>query len=150
MVQDPAAHTQYGQNAVLLTSSNEIKDRWVEHFSELLNQPSEVDMSILDEIPQPIDETLDELITEAELDQALKNTKRGQSPGPDGVLPEVLIHGGVRLKAFLFAILTLFWTSEDIPSDMTDPNITKLFKKGDKRQCGNYRGFPSLVLLERC
>ena len=103
-------------------------------------------MSILDEIPQqPIDETLDDPIAEAELHQALKNTKLGKSPGPDGVLPEVLIHGGVRLKAFLFAILTLFWTSEDIPSDMTDPNITKLFKKGDKSQCGN-----SLVSLERC
>jgi len=32
------------KNDILLTSSMEIKDRWVEHFSELLNQPSEVDI----------------------------------------------------------------------------------------------------------
>ena len=143
-----SSHAVRSKDGVLLTSSDEIKDRWVEHFSELLNQPSEVDMSILDEIPQqPIDETLDEPITEAELDQALKNTKLGKSPGPDGVLPEVLIYGGGRLKAFLFSILTLFWNSEVIPSDMTDPNITKLFKKGDKSQCGNYRGISLLSVV---
>ena len=101
----------------LLTSSEEIRDRWVEHFSELLNQPSEVDETILQEIEQfPIDESLDAPITEAELDTALKNTKPGKSPGPDGVLPELLVHGGNRLRAFLFTIISMFWITEDIPS----------------------------------
>jgi len=51
------------------------------------------------------------------------------------VFPEILIHGGARLRAFLISIITLLW---DIPADMTDPNITILFKKGDRAQCGNY------------
>jgi len=50
--------------------------RWVEHFSELLNQPSEVDTTILKEIEQlPIDESLDVPITEDKLDESLKNNK---------------------------------------------------------------------------
>jgi len=50
--------------------------RWVEHFSELLNQPSELDTTILKEIEQlPIDESLDVPITEDKLDESLKNNK---------------------------------------------------------------------------
>ena len=141
-------HPIRSKNDNLLTSSTKIKDRWVEHFSNLLNQPSEADMSILEEIHQhPIDRSLDEPITEAELDKALKNTKLGKSPGPDGILPEVLVHGGARLKAFLFTMISLFWASERIPPDVKDPNITTLFKKGDRSQCGNYRGISLLGVV---
>ena len=105
-------------------------------------------MDILEDIDQhAIDNSLDEPITEDELDKALKNTKLGKSPGPDGVLPEIVVHGGARLRAFLFSIITLLWVSEDIPADMTDPNITILFKKGDRAQCGNYRGISLLSIV---
>ena len=127
------------KSGVLLTSSPDIKDRWVEHFSEPLNQPTNVDASLINDIKQfTIDGTLDLPITEEELDTALKNTKLGKGPGPDGVLPEVLVHGGNTIKAFLFAIIAMFWVTENLPSEITDPNITILFKKGDRSQCGNY------------
>ena len=127
-----SSHPVKSKNGVLLTSSEEIKSRWIEHFSELLNQPTDVDESILGEDEQlPIDESLDSPITEAELDKAINNTKLRKSPGPDGVLPEVLVHGGNRLKAFLFTIISMFWFTENLPPDITDPNITILFKKGD-------------------
>ena len=65
-------------------------------LSELLNQPSEVDMRILEAIEQhPIDKSLDEPIKEDELNQALKSTELGKSPGRDGILPEILVRGGV-------------------------------------------------------
>ncbi|XP_065062396.1 uncharacterized protein LOC135689175 [Rhopilema esculentum] len=132
----------------LLTSSTDIKKRWVEHFDELLNQPTDVDDSLIDEIEQlPIDNSLDLPLTEEELDTALKNTKLVKSPGPDGVLPEVLVHGGNTLKAFLFAIISMFWITENMPSEVTDPNITILFKKGDQSQCGNYCGISLLSVV---
>lgn len=102
----------------------------------------------MDEIEQlPIDESLDAPISEAELEKALQNTRLGKSPGPDGILPEILVHGGVRLRVFLFAIITLFWNTESVPSDLTDPNITILFKKGDRSLCGNYRGISLLSVV---
>ena len=141
-------HPIKSESDILLTSSTEIKDHWVEHFSALLNQPSQVDMTILDDIDQhAIDYSLDESITEAELDKALKNTKLGKSPGPDGVLPEILVHGGARLQAFLFSIISLLWFTEKFPADIKDPNITILFKKGDRAQCGNYRGISLLSVV---
>ena len=95
----------------------------------------------------PINDSLDDPIIERELDQALKNTKLGKSPGPDGVLAEVLVNGGTRLRAFLLTMVTIFWSTENIPTDFIDPNITILYKKGDRSHCGNYRGIFLLSIV---
>ena len=100
-------------------------------------------LNILEDIEQhPIIESLDDSVTEDELiDKALKNTKLGKSSGPDGVLP------CARRRSFEASLLALFtdvWTTENIPSDLVDPSITILFKKGDRSQCGNYRGISLL------
>ena len=79
----------------LLSSPDDIKERWVEHFNELLNQPTDVDWDILDEVEEhPTIEELDEPITMEEVDIAIKNTKLRKSQGPDGIIPEVLVYGG--------------------------------------------------------
>ena len=73
------SHPVRSKGGVLLTTPEEIKERWVEHFSELLNHRTEVDLSIVEDIEQnPINDSLDDPITESELDQALKNTKLGK------------------------------------------------------------------------
>ena len=41
------SHPVRSKGGVLLTTSEEIKDRWVKHFSELLNHHTEVDLSIV-------------------------------------------------------------------------------------------------------
>ena len=139
-------HQVRSKNGQLLTTPDEIKERWVEHFSDLLN--SETDESVLDELDQlPVKEELDRPITESELERALNNTKLGKSPEPDGILPEVLVHGGQTLKKFLFALFTIFWTTQVLPADLINPNLTILFKKGDWSDCGNYRGISLLSVV---
>ena len=116
-------------------------------FSDLLNihSRSETDESVLDELEQlPIKEELFHPITESELEKALNNTKLGKSPAHDGVLPEVLVYGGQTLKKFLFALLTIFWTTQLLPADLINPNLTIPFKKGDWSYCGNFRGISLL------
>ena len=72
------SHSVRSKGGVLLRSSKEIKGRWVEHFSELLNHHTEVDLNIVEDIEEhPINDLLDNPITESELDQSLKNTKFG-------------------------------------------------------------------------
>ena len=67
-----------------------LRKDWVEHFEELLNQPTDVDWSILDELEQrPIIEEFDEPIKLEEVTTTIKNTKLKKSPGPDDILPEV-------------------------------------------------------------
>lgn len=139
-----STHSIRFKDGDFLTSSTDIKKRWVEHFDELLNQPTDVGNSLIDKIEQlPIDNSLDLPLTEEELDTALKNTKLGKCNGHDGVLPEVLVHGGNTLKAFLFAIISTFWITENMPSEVTDPNITILFKKGIDINAETTVAFPS-------
>ena len=41
-------------------------------------------------------------IEEQELDQALRNTRLGKSPGPDGILPEILVTSSESFPACPF------------------------------------------------
>ena len=109
-------HQVRSSEGELLTTPQENKDRWVEHFSDLLNISTETDESVLNELEQ--------LPVKEELDKALKATKLGKSPGPDGILPEVLVHGGLTLKMFLFTMFTSFWTTENLPPDLVKQNLS--------------------------
>ena len=129
----------------LLTAPDTIKDRWVGHFSDLLNQPTDADLTIADGIDQlPVIESVSRPIEEKELDQALRNTRLGKSPGPDGILPEILVNVGHRLRAFLLVLFNICWVTEIIPLDWMDANIAILLKKGDRSHCSNYRGISLL------
>ena len=148
MVQDLKAHQIRSKDGLLLTTDKEINDRWVEHFSDLLNIETDADFEVLNEIEQmPIEESLDEPFNEDELDKAIKNMNPGKSPGPDGILPETIMYGGRTLKNYLLTFFNLFWITELIPSDLVNPNIAILFKKGDRSQCGNYRGISLLSVV---
>ena len=57
------------------------------------------------------------------------------------------MNGGARLRAFLLTMVTIFWSTENIPTDLIDPNITILYKKGDRSHCGNYRGISLLSVV---
>ena len=79
----------------LLSSTEDTKKRWVEHFKNLLNQPSHYHQDIVNDIAQlPTVDNLDSPIMMDELDTALNNTKLGKSPGPNEILPEILVFGG--------------------------------------------------------
>ena len=141
-------HPVKSKQGELLSAPEDIKDRWVEHFDELLNQPTNVDWEILNEIDQlPTIDEFDNPVTMEELETALKNTKLRKSPGPDGIIPEVIVHGGKALWTFLLTLFNLFWLTEKLPSDLTDANISILFKKGDRSLCENYRGISLLSVV---
>ena len=63
------------------------------------------------------------------------------------MLAEVLVNGGAPLRAFLLTMVGIFWSKENIPTDLIDPNITILYKKGDRSHCGNYRGISLLSVV---
>ena len=100
------SHPVRSKSGELLTTKNEIKERWVEHFSELLNNETETDDSVLNEIDQrPIDNSLDDPITEEEVDNAIKRSKLGKSPGPDGIIPETISYGGATVRTSCYPFL---------------------------------------------
>ena len=68
-----------GKDGKLLTDTVEVKKRWMEHFSELLEgDEGEVDM-VLEE--REIEEGLSKEITEEEIRRAIVRLKRGKAAG---------------------------------------------------------------------
>lgn len=79
---------------MLLSSTHDTKNRWVEHFSELLNQPTSVNWCVLNYIENNLTiEELDDPITTEEVEEAINNTKLKKSPGRDDISLEILVHG---------------------------------------------------------
>ena len=118
MAQSPKILTKFVQKWPTTPSLHQMRSKrdGLNIFSDLLNINSETDESVLDELEQlPVKEELDHPITESELEKALNNTKLGKSPGLDGILPEILVYGAQTLKKFLFALLTIFWTTQVLP-----------------------------------
>ncbi|MGH0140998.1 UNVERIFIED_CONTAM: hypothetical protein FKN15_055705 [Acipenser sinensis] len=44
----------------------------------------------------------------------------------------------------ILIFITLVWEEESMPGDLRDTVIVTIFKKGDKSDCGNYRGISLL------
>ena len=77
----------------------------------------------------------------------MKAMANAKAVGPDG-LPAELLKLGLQqdwtILRELHRLTTLIWRQGKVPRQWKDAVITVLHKKGDKTECGNYRGI-SLV-----
>ena len=130
---------------VLLKDNESINKRWREHFQELLNRNTATQSNFICHIPQsPIREDMGEPPTLSEVQDAIRSLKNNRATGPDGIPAEVLKEGGAALLCCLHALLLKVWEEEELPSELRDALIVTIFKKGDKADCGNYRGISLL------
>ena len=131
----------------LLKTNDDIAHRWEEHFEDLLNRPAEVDNSIYAKIPpHPIKLELTAPPTLQELERAIREMKNNKAAGADGIPAELYKLGGQTIQIKLHTIILKIWCEEHIPADMKDAMICTIFKKGDKTDCGNYRGISLLSI----
>ena len=84
--------------------------------------------------------------------------KNDKAPGPDGIPPEAL---KIDIKSpvdFLHKPFVKIWTTEQMPEDWKCGHLLKLPKKGNLKECANWRGIMLLsipgkvfsrVLIER-
>ena len=116
--------------------------RWSEHFQKLLNVPGDIDHEDLDNISQHIAKTsLDEIPT-----RAIAGLKDCKAPGGDGISAEVWKHGGNNLFSRLHQLITNAWEVGSVPQAWKDAIIVTIYKKGDRTDCGNYRGISLLSI----
>ena len=117
------------QDGKLLATEEEIRQRWQEHFDNVLNRPEPVAPAVVDDRqPNEIDVS-DECITRQEIKQALKNTKNGKATGMNSITTE-LLKADMEITACVLE--DLFRTeSEELPVDWICGLIVKLPKKGN-------------------
>ena len=131
------------------TKKGRIRERWVRFFRSLLNSKSDmIDADIPKRLPQhPVASALGIEPTEEEIATAMKAMANTKAVGPDGLSAELLKLGLQQDRTILWELhrLTiLIWRQGKVPQQWKDAVITVLHKKGDKTECGNYRGI-SLV-----
>ena len=133
----------------LLRDTGRIRERWVRFFSSLLNSKSDkLDPDIPKRLPQqPVASALGIEPMKEEIATAMEAMANEKAVGPDGLPAELLKLGLQQDRTILLEfhrLTTLIWREEKVPQQWKDAVITVLHKKGDKTECGNYRGI-SLV-----
>ena len=103
-----------------------------------------LDPDIPKRLPQhPVASALEVERTEEETATAMKAMANATAVGPDGLPAKLLKLGLQQDRAILLELhrlATLVWSEEKVPQQWKDMVITVLHKKGDKTECGNYRG----------
>ena len=120
-------------------------DRWKEHFHDLLNRPSSTDPNALnnkDKLPCNTDMDIPPYLEE--IKDAVKSLKTGKAPGTDGIPSEVYKYRGPNVAQALHSFFKTCSDEAELPQDFNDAKIVTIFKKGDRSQCGNYRGISLL------
>ena len=70
----------------------------------------------------------------------VKLLKNHKAAGEDGIAAELLKSAPPALISRLCKLFQRIWSEERVPQDWQDAILAPLFKKGDKTDCGNYRG----------
>ena len=140
-----------------LSTTQDQRRRWAEHFKEVLNQPVPEGTP---DIP-PADTVLPincEKPSKAEIRKAIKTLKSGKAAGPDGIPAEALKADLTTTTNMLHSLFTKVWEEEKVPEEWREGVIIKIPKKGNLTSCDNYRGIMLLsvpgkvlnrILLER-
>ena len=145
-VESQCVHDEEGR---LLRDKGRIRERWVRFFRSLLTSKSDMyDPDIPKRLPQhPVASALGVEPTEEEIATAMKAMSNAKAVGPDGLPAEQLKLGLQQDRTIvleLHRLTILIWRQGKVPQQWKDAVITVLHKKGDKTECGNYRGI-SLV-----
>jgi len=66
--------------------------------------------------------------------------KSNKAAGPDKILPEFIKNGGLTLKQKIHQSVVKIWKQEKISCEWSEGILCPIYRKGDRKQCNNYRG----------
>jgi hypothetical protein len=118
-------------------------EKWQQYFIELLNPETErINSTKTHE--GPINNLEPEDPTYEEINEIIKNMKPKKAAGPDEILSEFMENGGLTLKQKIHQLIVKIWKQEKIPCEWSEGILCPIYKKGDRKQCNNYRGLSLL------
>ena len=124
---------------------NVILSRWREYFEDLLN-PLKALTRDTHKVTHLGEE---EVFTAPEVATVIKRIKSGKAAGGDEIRPEMLKALTGEGILWLVRVRQVAWKFCKTPRDWQTGVIIPIFKKGDRKQCTNYRGISLLSLPEK-
>ena len=115
--------------------------RWRNHLSQLANAHG-ISYARQREI-----HTIKPLASESsafEDEICFEKLKRHKSPGTDQIPAELIKAGGRTISSEIHTLINSIWNKQELPEESKKSIIVPIYQKGDKTDCGNYRGI-SLV-----
>ena len=100
----------------ILTREDEQLQRWVDHFSELLNRPSPTETPSIPEAPSELEVNC-ERPSKEEIVMAIKKLKSGKAAGPDNIPPEALKADPYTTAGMLYELFGKIWEEEEMPTE---------------------------------
>uniref|UniRef100_A0A3P9JF00 ribonuclease H n=1 Tax=Oryzias latipes TaxID=8090 RepID=A0A3P9JF00_ORYLA len=95
-----------------------------------------------------LEELNEALITGEEVEQAVGKLKVGKAAGVDGCAVECLKSGGAIVIEWLVRLLNVCFANGQVPLDWMSACVVPLYKgKGDKYECGSFRGISLLSVV---
>ncbi len=140
----PKNATSKDKDGEAVTGNENVVDRWMEYFEDLLNvyAEDEIDDTAININSSRVmkNEADNNPITMAEFEAAIKLTRNNKSPGADAILVETLKAGGQPLKTLLLELMNKAWSSAIVPEEWNESIICPIYKnKGNPLDCKNYR-----------
>ena len=125
----------------LPSCERDILNRWKEYFVKLYNPtsgrwgaPSEPEWDDTSDIPTD------------EIQTAIRALKRGKTAGIDEIRPELLKSLSRHGILWLTRVCCVAWREERALLNWQTRIVVHILKKGDRRECSNYRGIILLSL----
>jgi hypothetical protein len=120
------------KNGTNLTEAPQIAERWKEYCEDLYSDKDGKDLGCVyqEREPPPL---------RSEVARAIRQTASRKSTGPDEVPAELFKEGGESVLDRMHRICVAIWETGEWPEEWTYSTFIPLPKKGDMKQCGNYR-----------
>ena len=136
------------ENGEMTKDPEEIKNRWHRHFTSILNASSHFAEETISMMPQRTTLwELDAVPTEEELQTAMSKLKTEKAAGLTGILPEMILFGGMELKKRLLDLMQTIWEEGTVVEEWRNAQIIPIPKKGDLKVCDNWRGISLLDVV---
>ena len=102
--------------STLIMDKEDIRKRWAEHADSVFNRPSSISESVIARLPQAeINQSLDDLLTSAEVKKSATVISCGKAAGLDAIPAYIFKDGGPALTKKLTELFISIWHAEGVP-----------------------------------
>jgi len=133
-----------GKDGQLITDKGEVLETWRDYFQDLFASVNPVEEPGRDQVPNSGGE---EEITLEQVARKVSRLKAGKSAGVDEIRTEFIKNSGPGGIQWLCRIFNLAKKSSVVPADWSFGVIAPIFKKGNRKDCSNYRGISLLSVV---